>query len=183
MNQKEIIRLAQELAQDSSNLLYAVKEEKVGYVKLLLAAGADVNALDGNIFIEAVKGYVKYGYDYKRTEEIFKLLLKAGADVNVQDGSPLIMTIEYGTCGQLQELIKAGADVNIRNGEPLLCAVTRSAFIDLEKVQMLIEAGADITAQGAKLLKGAARSEFQSDKVLDFLINELIGKKESKENE
>lgn len=181
MNKKEIIRLAQELAQDPSNLLEAVKEEKVEYVKLLLAAGADVNALNGDIFVEAVEGYAIYSYsNSKRKEEIFKLLLNAGADVNVQDGRPLIEIVRKGNCKQLRELIEAGADVNARNGKILLYAVKNES---LEKIRILIEAGADITAQSAKLLKAAARRESRNNDVLDFLINELIGKKESKEDE
>jgi ankyrin repeat protein len=50
-------------------------------VELLLEAGADVNAQDGEY------GTALHAASFRGREQIVKLLLKAGADVNAQGGN------------------------------------------------------------------------------------------------
>ena len=183
MNEKEIIRLAQELAKNPQNLLDAAKSLNVGYVKLLIEAGADVN---DEIFIEVVnRCRNEYGVLFinERKEEIFQLLLNAGANVNAQNGELLMITLKHGPFIDIEKVIELGADVNVRNGVSLLVAVKEMAF---DLVHMLLEAGADVTLQGSNLIKAASKVEWaneeKKDKMIDLLVNELTRKKEDKED-
>ncbi len=82
--------------------------------KLLLAAGADVNATDNNARTPLVYATWRPG---KKTPELVKVLLDAGVEVNSKDKlgwTPLMHAAEEERVEIVKLLLAAGADVNAR---------------------------------------------------------------------
>ena len=110
-------------------------------LRMLLGAGADVNAQD------------QYGRTpLHRTTCIGKvaaILLEAGADVNALDNegdTPLHTAASSGDIAAMRMLLEAGADMNARGRyghTPLSCAVSYGRGDFVEKTRMLLEAGAN----------------------------------------
>ena len=92
----------------------AVERGNLAEVKLLLDAGADVNAMDNDgetpLHIASYKGYI----------EITKLLLDRGADVNARDlwkqfgRTPLHFAAWGGNSEIARLLLDKGADINAK---------------------------------------------------------------------
>lgn len=106
-------------------------------VKLLLAAGADVNAGSGSILQSAViKGF----------ESVVELLLTAGANVNFSNrllGYALQTAASNCSMEIVQLLLSLGADVNAHCGDiesPLVAAVRKGS---VKVVILLLAAGAN----------------------------------------
>ncbi len=102
----------------------AAEGAATGVVEVLLASGANVNAID---FSRQTPLFLAV-----RHPEILPILLAAGADVNWKDGSgdtPLMRAVTFGMVQSVEALIKAGADVDAVNGshETALAKATRSA--------------------------------------------------------
>ena len=125
-------------------MIWAAKNCDESSVKLLIAAGADVNIKNKNGFT-ALHVSVR-----NRSEKCAHSLVDAGADVNMEDSdylTPVMEAVVFECRECLNLLLKAGADVdryNIDGGglfTPLLVAVElrNQAFVDL-----LIKAGADV---------------------------------------
>ena len=111
--------------------------ETVEQMKLLIAAGANVNAKDK--FGDTALDYVLF--ERKTDIEKMKLLIAAGANVNEGKYSPLMRAQ---TTEQTKILIAAGANVNAKDRygkTPLMHAHTP------EQVKLLIAAGADVNAR------------------------------------
>jgi ankyrin repeat protein len=130
-------------------------EEDVAIVRMLLAAGADVNVPGANaspLHSAASSGHV----------EVVRELLDAGADLNDPRGfhgnaSPLLHALSPASDDDAQRgqhqiakmLIEYGADVNKRSdpgATALHFAIARVASIEI--VEMLIAAGADVNLHG-----------------------------------
>ena len=116
-------------------------------IKLLLKAGADVNAKDG----DGITALMAAG-----SAEVKELLLTLGADVNASStsGSTALMTANYSP--EISKLlIDAGAEVNAKNehgGTALMGA------FDPDITQVLLDADADVnakTTQGFTALMGS----------------------------
>ncbi len=106
-------------------LLNAVSANNLAAVKLLLAAGADVN-FSSNAAFKVPKGIIA----------LSRL-------------SPLMMAVPYGAPEMVRTLLDAGANVNvkdIRDMTPLMLAVA-SEKQDVEVVRMLLAKGADVHAR------------------------------------
>lgn len=127
------------------NLHDAVVSNQVTVAKVLLAAGAKVNAKDGGretpLHSAAMEG----------STSLVQVLLDAGADVNARDEeglTPLHSAASWGHIRLVRLLIEAGADVNIRDRNdqtPLHLVASRrvpplAVYADVTKV--LLEAGA-----------------------------------------
>jgi len=91
-------------------LMYCAIYGKLDFVKLLLAAGADVHAEnDGALRLASHSGHT----------EMVKVLLTAGADVHTGDDSALRWASDNGHTEVVKVLLAAGADVHANNDSAL----------------------------------------------------------------
>ncbi|MDO5463390.1 MAG: ankyrin repeat domain-containing protein [Akkermansia sp.] len=145
---------------DHTPLTLAAQKGFRSTVKLLLKAGAEVNAVTESgttALIEAAarnhtdivrmllaagatvhhhsRGPLFYAY-LNKNEDMVKLLLAAGATLNLAEAA------ECGQTEQVRRLLKNGADVN--EGAPIIGAAEEE---HCDIVRMLIAAGADVNAQ------------------------------------
>lgn len=126
-------------------LYEAAKDGHYRTVRLFIAGGADVNAVDEG---GRTPLYVAAEYGHKET---VRILIAAGADVNVRCTS-FGRTAIFWPCGNghtdvAEILIANGADINVRgrfNETPLLCAVIQNK---IDVVKLLITNGADVNAK------------------------------------
>ncbi|KAI7479392.1 hypothetical protein KC357_g4217 [Hortaea werneckii] len=115
-------------------------------VELLLARGADCNALGGrfNTALQAASSK-----DYR---DLVELLLDRGADVGILGGfygSALQAAASRGSVELVERLLAAGADVNTE-GNKFGTSLHEPAFRgSIQIVERLLAAGADIEAKGA----------------------------------
>ena len=133
----------------------AVKRKDVNGVRLLIAAGADVNRRHLNdmtgLMLASKKGHVS----------CVRLLLEAGAHVNVSGGmdrmfvigpfdkmekTPLIFAAENGHCECEKTLIEAGADVNESDYFEDSALMYASKMKDNNCAHILIKSGADVNS-------------------------------------
>lgn len=128
----------------SSPIAHCVSGENILGLKLLIAAGADVNATDKGsspLSTAAVFGRVEY----------VRLLLDAGAVPNQQpDGgghTDLMSAVAGGNLEIVKMFVKAGADKNVLN--PIL----RETALDIAENRDKAEAAAYLRSVGAKLSK------------------------------
>ena len=105
-------------------------------LKLLIEAGADVNAGDktGHIALMLAEN-----------TEVIKLLIEAGADVNAQDKYGRTALTYAENLEKIKLLIEAGADVNTANKKNRWTALMYAK--NAEKIKLLIEAGADVNIE------------------------------------
>jgi formylglycine-generating enzyme required for sulfatase activity len=146
--------------QGDTPLMLACVKGNTDVVKILLAAGAKVNAADA-----ANAGAYTPLLIASRNEhwDIVKILLAAGANVNAVAGTgdtPLEFASYWGNAETVSLLLKAGANVNAaaKNGlTPLLVASTKG---HAEVVKRLLAAGANIDAamDGITAIEAASRN-------------------------
>ena len=129
--------------QQQTLLHYAVRFKKKPLVKLVLVAGADVNAED-----ESKETAVNLCTKFDLNAPILKLLLDAGANIdhkNGRDETALQDAIDDGDLDKAHALLQLGAavDANVVIGEktPLFEAIERE---QTEIVEMLLTNGANI---------------------------------------
>lgn len=115
-----------------------------GGVQVLIDAGADANTVD------TVLGYTPlvWASGFGDSDSI-PILIEAGADVSVYDiaegRTPLMHAVRTGTAEGVAALVKAGAKVNgIDNQKSTALHIgAGSNNVTLDKIELLIEAGAD----------------------------------------
>ena len=130
--------------------------KKLASTRLLLKAGADINARsDSGLTPLNFSGMLGFGYFPRAETELVRMLIAAGADVNAEDdekGTPLLEWADA-SAGAVKLLLDAGADPNAANssGEtPLIRATAFGATSDsTEIVSLLLEAGAEVDARAS----------------------------------
>ena len=158
---------------------------KIELVKILLDAGADVNAI---IYLEerqtalqiAVRKVSSFG---PQRLAMVQVLLAAGADVNIPEKerigeSILQCAIAKGDEELVSILLKKGADVNSppigkEGRSPVQEAATAG---NLSLIKLLLKSGADINAPagddyGRTALQAASSSELPTMELIDFLLD------------
>jgi ankyrin repeat protein len=159
-------------------------------VKVLLDAGADVDAANGQALREASYGEheevlrflieagaaVNMKYNGETTlgvasrrgcMKIVKILLDGGADVDAANGQALHEASYWGHEEVVHFLIEADAAVNMEhNGETALGIASRCGYTKIVKI--LLHAGVDVDAANGQALHGA--SYWGREEVVHFLI-------------
>ncbi|KAI9709873.1 MAG: hypothetical protein M1812_007581 [Candelaria pacifica] len=136
--------------------------------RLLIEAGADVNAQGGNLYT-ALQAASWTGHG-----QIVQQLLKAGADVNAQGGiydTALHAASYAGHDGIVEQLLKAGADVNAQGGiyDTALHAASYAGHDGI--VEQLLKAGAQVNAQGGRFNTALhAASQAGNDQIVQQLL-------------
>ena len=130
-------------------LMYATwKNRNLEVIAVLLKAGADVNAQDGNGMTPLMFA------GHRSSPEAINLLLKAGADLEARDflGETALIRAAVSILNPaaiITTLVKAGADIEAQdnNGQtPLIRAVLDNPSAD-EVIPVLLKAGADAKAK------------------------------------
>ena len=175
----------------------AVVQGRTDVAKLLIEAGADVNAGSlhdlpyrtaatisppGSVFgvtsplsAAAFQGHV----------DVAKLLIKAGADINVKDsfgGTAFMYAVDGGHADIVKLLIEAGADINAKlpfpyGGRGYTALMRAAALGDTELVKVLIEAGADVNAEERIYSETAllvATKEFYEEAATDVQLMKIL---------
>lgn len=125
-------------------IVYAARRGMVDVVKMLIAAGAYVNAKykDGCTALHAaVCAIIREGV---------KVLLEAGAYVNAKDNSgqtALYKAVLFAHFDSVKELLEAGADVNAKDEDGRTALHVAAYSGQLECVKVLLKAGADVNAE------------------------------------
>jgi ankyrin repeat protein len=161
-------------------LQYITKHGDIELVRMLLDAGADVNApptgSDGQDGDTALQAAAKNG-----SVELIEILLDAGADINAPPPqewgrTALQAAAMNGNIELVQILLDASADINAPPAEEWGYTVLQAAAKtgNIELVQILLDAGADINAptsqeRGRTALQAAA--EKGNIELVEILLN------------
>lgn len=146
-------------------LIYAVKQNRVDMVELLLKAKPNLNVADSNgrcaIHYAASDGNWK----------IWELIANSGADVNVKDSASRtpLMYLEQDCLDRAELLVKLGANVDARTdtGYTMLINVCKSNY-GPEWVKFLIKSGADVNAKANNGITALGAARDLSDKLRKF---------------
>lgn len=191
---EKILKDIQELINAGANVNYQTSNgttaivEAAAYgtpelVKLLLAAGANVNLSDGEK--TALTGALRF--NSQPNIEIIKILINAGANPNEHNGEPLFWAIESNNIELLNILISAGVDVNIElldgfSGD-LPSKSSQLMFASLLKnteiVRMLLIEGANVNLKnesGKKAIDYAIPQSIISDLLRNPSASLMMGK-------
>jgi len=146
--------LSYELADGSCALGIAAYQDQPDIVRLLLAAGADVN------FKTASRRVPRCGENgmstnggsalHKATAACIPLLLEARADINSLDWSrrtALMRCCRLGRDEGVAELLRAGADVTLRDEDGRTALHYAAEQCSTVMIRALVEAGADLFAE------------------------------------
>ncbi|OBT45685.1 hypothetical protein VE00_03929 [Pseudogymnoascus sp. WSF 3629] len=162
---------------NAQSLQSAAASGNLEAVQLLLAEGADVNALSGNYGYALVAaahnghdatalGLLKNGAEVNAQggrygcalaaaaerghEEMVYILLQAGAEVNAEGGKyagALVVAAGMGHANIVKILLKRGANVNIQKGKYGNALTAAASTGHAKVVEILVEGGANINAQ------------------------------------
>ncbi len=129
----------------------AAENGSLAIVKLLLDAGADINAHNygGSVLSKAVSS---------QNLALVEFLLDKGADVQANDYSGFIEAGRSGSVEMLQLFLDRKIDANAKNGEAFVAALSNKNF---DTASLLLAHGADVNAQNGKALRDAARANEQ----------------------
>ncbi|TET36102.1 MAG: hypothetical protein E3J72_09445 [Planctomycetota bacterium] len=128
-----------------SPLHYAVISDYVHAVRLFLAKGADVHAID-----HRKQAPLHYAVRWERPG-IMRLLLEGGADINVKDvdgSTPLHLASGMDGARTVKFLLRKDADINAVNNigfTPLFMAAGNGR---IDNVKLLVDAGAGVRVKG-----------------------------------
>ncbi|MBQ6418207.1 MAG: ankyrin repeat domain-containing protein [Synergistaceae bacterium] len=128
-------------AKGGTALILAARESHAEVVKILLDAGAGVNAKqeDGNTAL--------MGAAYLDSAEVVKILLDAGADVNAKDNDGETALMSTKNAEVVKILLDAGADVNAKDKNGRTALMRAAEYKSAEVVNVLLDAGANVNAR------------------------------------
>ncbi len=155
----------------------AVRSQNIGTVKIILDAGADVNALSEDGVDTAVGIAVEVATDSYQSVEMVQVLLAAGADVNIPE-SILQAPIHRGDERLVSILVKEGADVNspTTRGDSISPVQAAAMKGNLSLIKLLLESGANINAPAGKVngrtaIQAASSTESPKMELIQFLLD------------
>ena len=163
-------------------LILAAKNGNEETTKVLLGAGADVNAVDYFEWTALINAADDGCYS-----RIVKVLLEFGADVNykTEEGiTALGRASVSGDSKSVRLLLEHGADVNVRDNEGWTPLMIASNLGNKEVVKVLLEAGADVNIKNNEnktacdLAKGSGEDLSEDEKeILEMLKQAEVSKK------
>lgn len=129
----------------------AAENGNLPIVKILLDAGADINAHNygGSVLSKAVQS---------GNLALVEFLLDKGADMQANEYSGFIEAARSGAPEMLQLFLDRKIDANAHNGEAFVAALANKNF---DTASLLLAHGADINAQNGRALRDAARDNEQ----------------------
>ena len=154
---------------DATALIMAAQDGHVEAVRLLLAAGANVNLQAQNgvtaLIMAAQNGHA----------DVIRLLLANGANVNMQrpNGGTALMSAAYnGHADVIRLLLAAGANVDMQRSDGVTALMSAAYNGHVEAVRLLL-------AAGAELLVGPAGGELSAaeNAMIQTALTELEARK------
>lgn len=128
-----------------SVLTYSIIASRPSIMKLLVLAGADVNAVDRSIYKVPIANALSLS-DPSDRFAIAKLLIDAGADVNVGNGeTPLMEAVSKEDVRLVKLLLASGANVNFHDDDGNSAYSNAAALGNVELKQILVNSGVDRT--------------------------------------
>lgn len=156
-------------------LSWAAFQGTVEAVQILIDGGADANVVDSTLGYSPLLWASAFG-----DSSSISILIEAGADVMVYDSvegrTPLMHAVRTGTLKGVRELLAAGAKVNgIDNtGMTALHIGTFGKNVGLDKIKLLVEAGADLNAKDKNdqtpLALAQGRTDDSVAEILAYLV-------------
>jgi ankyrin repeat protein len=169
----EEIELDAKVDPDNETLLtYAAIEGQGNILELLLSAGADIDAKNGNestALIEAAdKGH----------KEIVELLLGAGADIRAKDkygSTALILAARRNRRETAELLLDKGADLHAKDKDGSTALILAARWNRREMLKLLLDRGADLHAKdkdgSTALIAAAAKTSWDCKETLELLLD------------
>ncbi|MCC6490947.1 MAG: ankyrin repeat domain-containing protein [Candidatus Hydrogenedentes bacterium] len=149
----------------STALMLAASLGNLEIARMLIEAGASLDVQDADE--QTALMYAVCG----QNEDVVTLLLEAGARGDVENWRAFDFAVRFGTPAIVKQLIDRGADVNRRDAgndpTPFLEAVGRG---NREVIEMLIQAGADISATAGDQSAVSIAAGNRNEEVFDFLL-------------
>ena len=136
-----------------SILTYATTASRPSIMKLLIDAGADVNAVDRSIY-KVPFAIAVNTTDPEDRYAVAKVLIDAGANLNVGYGkTPLMQAVSEEDIRLVDLLISSGANVNLQDDDANNAYSLAAALGNQTLKQILLKAGADPAIGVAKYRK------------------------------
>ncbi|NVJ48875.1 MAG: ankyrin repeat domain-containing protein, partial [Gammaproteobacteria bacterium] len=155
---------------DSSCLMFASGKGNFELVKLLVAAGADIQFKDDDdataLFMAVANGH----------RDIVEFLVEKGADINCYAGETLLhQACLRANIDMAEYLLGHGLNINAKDDDkstPLHSAITSSLFNGIEIVEWVINAKADVNALASgKISPLILACQLTNDEAINLLLN------------
>ncbi len=152
-----------------SALMQALGKQSAEMITLLIAAGADVNAVD-NVGQSSLMRAAGGG-----NVELCNLLVECGANVNLvgaQNFTAFYFACDGGYVSVMDYLHQQGADIHIRNADKETCLIRAARKGHAEAVSWLLQHGLDPADKDRR----GQDAKFGAEKTNNFVIINLLNK-------
>lgn len=150
---------AGDVAWKSAQLQSASEDGRLEMVESLIAAGADLHDDDDEaLVLAATAGHA----------QVVNVLIAAGADVDAQGGAALLNAVDNNMTEVVRVLLEADA---CTNASALVMACKKG---NLEIVELLLDAGADVRAHSYEAVRAALRHRPVNAQLMNMLAMAML---------